>query len=196
MDLLQVVPSTDKTRTANSVRAQKVAPANIAILPLSNAERYKVVDHAATKDPITRSAQASKAKTRSHLRPHRRLRTDKVRNTGVVQEVQAPNASECLRDDVCQDAAPALCVHWLELRRDVPHLHDAVDPDENVGRLERLAVPEEHPRADADVADGVVGDELDDLVELFLLRWVVGAVFPELVEPCELETSRVLVYGL
>jgi hypothetical protein len=113
-----------------------------------------------------------------------------------VQEVQAPNASECLRDDVCQDAAPALCVHWLELRRDVPHLHDAVDPDENVGRLERLAVPEEHPRADADVADGVVGDELDDLVELFLLRWVVGAVFPELVEPCELETSRVLVYGL
>jgi hypothetical protein len=182
MDLLQVVPSTDKTRTANSVRAQKVAPANIAILPLSNAERDEVVDHAATKDPIARSAQASKAETRSHLRPHRGLRTNKVRNTSVVQEVQASNAGERLRDDVCQDAAPALCVHWLELRRDVP--------------LECLAVPEEHPRADADVADGVVGDELDDLVELFLLRRVVGAVFPELVEPCELEASMVLVYGL
>jgi hypothetical protein len=196
MDLLQVVPSTNKTRTANSVRAQKVAPANIAILPLSNTERNEIVDHAAAKDPITRSAQPSKAKTSSHLHPHRGLRANKVRNTRVVQEVQAANTRESLRDDVCQDAAPALGVHWLELRRDVPDLHDAVDPDEDVGRLERLAVPEEHPGADADVADGVVGDELDDLVELFLLRGVVGAVLPELVQPCELETWMVSVYGL
>jgi hypothetical protein len=193
MDLLQVVPSTNKTRAANSVRAQKVAPANVAILPLSNAQRNKVVDHATTKDPIARSAQPSKAEPRSHLHPHRGLRTNKVRNTGVVQEVQAPDAREGLRDDVCQNAAPALRVHGLELRRDVPDLHDAVDPDEDVGRLERFAVPEEHPRADADVADGVVGDELDDLVELFLLGWVVGAVLPELVQPCELETSMVSV---
>jgi hypothetical protein len=196
MDLLQVVPGTNKTRTANSVRAQKVAPANVAVLPLSNAERDEVVDHAATKDPIARSAQAGKAETCGHLRPHWRLRANKVRNTGVVQEVQASNASERLRDDVCQDAAPALCVHWLELCRDVPHLHDAVDPNEDVGRLERLTVPEEHPGANADVADGVVGDELDDLVELFLLRRVVGAVFPELVEPCELEASMALAYVL
>jgi hypothetical protein len=187
-DLLQVIPSTNKTRTANSVRAQKVAPPNIAILPLSNTKRNEVVYHAATKDPIARSAQTSKAETRSHLHPHRGLRTNKVRNTSVVQEVQAPNAR-----DVCQDAAPALRVHGLELRRDVPDLHDAVDPDEDVGRLERFAVPEEHPRADADVADRVVGDELDDFVELFLLRGVIGAVLPELVEPCELETSMVLV---
>jgi hypothetical protein len=192
-DLLQVIPSTNKTRTANSVRAQKVAPPNIAILPLSNTKRNEVVYHAATKDPIARSAQTSKAETRSHLHPHRGLRTNKVRNTSVVQEVQAPNAREGLRDDVCQDAAPALRVHGLELRRDVPDLHDAVDPDEDVGRLERFAVPEEHPRADADVADRVVGDELDDFVELFLLRGVIGAVLPELVEPCELETSMVLV---
>jgi hypothetical protein len=192
-DLLQVIPSTNKTRTANSVRAQKVAPPNIAILPLSNTKRNEVVYHAATKDPIARSAQTSKAETRSHLHPHRGLRTNKVRNTSVVQEVQAPNAREGLRDDVCQNAAPALRVHGLELRRDVPDLHDAVDPDEDVGRLERFAVPEEHPRADADVADRVVGDELDDFVELFLLRGVIGAVLPELVEPCELETSMVLV---
>jgi hypothetical protein len=192
-DLLQVIPSTNKTRTANSVRAQKVAPPNIAILPLSNTKRNEVVYHAATKDPIARSAQTSKAETRSHLHPHRGLRTNKVRNTSVVQEVQAPNAREGLRDDVCQDAAPALRIHGLELRRDVPDLHDAVDPDEDVGRLERFAVPEEHPRADADVADRVVGDELDDFVELFLLRGVIGAVLPELVEPCELETSMVLV---
>jgi hypothetical protein len=192
-DLLQVIPSTNKTRTANSVRAQKVAPPNIAILPLSNTKRNEVVYHAATKDPIARSAQTSKAETRSHLHPHRGLRTNKVRNTSVVQEVQAPNAREGLRDDVCQNAGPALRVHGLELRRDVPDLHDAVDPDEDVGRLERFAVPEEHPRADADVADRVVGDELDDFVELFLLRGVIGAVLPELVEPCELETSMVLV---
>jgi len=69
-------------------------------------------------------------------------------------------------------------------------LHDAVDPDEDVGGLEGLAVPEEHPGADADVADGVVRDELDDLVELFLLGGVVGGVLPELVEPCELETFK------
>jgi hypothetical protein len=192
-DLLQVIPSTNKTRTANSVRAQKVAPPNIAILPLSNTKRNEVVYHAATKDPIARSAQTSKAETRSHLHPHRGLRTNKVRNSGVVQEVQATNAGEGLRDNVCQNAAPALGVHGLELRRDVPDLHDAVDPDEDVGRLERFAVPEEHPRADADVADRVVGDELDDFVELFLLRGVIGAVLPELVEPCELETSMVLV---
>jgi hypothetical protein len=192
-DLLQVISSTNKTRTANSVRAQKVAPPNIAILPLSNTKRNEVVYHAATKDPIARSAQTSKAETRSHLHPHRGLRTNKVRNTSVVQEVQAPNAREGLRDDVCQNAAPALRVHGLELRRDVPDLHDAVDPDEDVGRLERFAVPEEHPRADADVADRVVGDELDDFVKLFLLCGVVGAVLPELVEPCELETSMVSV---
>jgi len=93
---------------------------------------------------------------------------------------------------VRQDAAPALCVHRLELRRDVPDLHDAVDPDEDVGGLECLAVPEEHPRADAEVADGVVRDELDDFVELLLLRGVVGAVLPQLVQPCELEASMVL----
>ena len=105
-----------------------------------------------------------------------------------MQEVQAADASEGLRDDVRQDAAPALGVHGLELRRDVPQLHDAVDPDEDVGGLEGFAVPEEHPGADADVADGVVGDEFDDLVELFLLGGVAGAVLPELVEPGELET--------
>jgi len=109
-----------------------------------------------------------------------------------VQEVQAANAGEGLCDDVRQDAAPALGVHGLELRRDVPQLHDAVDPDEDVGGLEGFAVPEEHPGADADVADGVVGDEFDDLVELFLLGGVVGAVLPELVEPCELEAWTVL----
>lgn len=109
-----------------------------------------------------------------------------------MQEVQAANAGEGLCDDVRQDAAPALGVHGLELRRDVPQLHDAVDPDEDVGSLERFAVPEEHPGADADVADGVVGDELDDLVELFLLRGVGGAVFPKLVEPGELEAEMVL----
>ena len=110
-----------------------------------------------------------------------------------MQEVQAANAGEGLCDDVRQDAAPALGVHGLELRRDVPQLHDAVDPDEDVGGLERLAVPEEHPGADADVADGVVGDELDDFVEFSLLRRVGGAVFPELVEPGELEAAVVVL---
>ena len=62
-----------------------------------------------------------------------------------------------------------------------------MDPDEDVAGFELLAVPEEHPGADADVADGVVGDELDDFVELCPLRGVGGAVFPELVEPGELE---------
>ena len=106
-----------------------------------------------------------------------------------MQEVQATNARKRLGDDVRQDAAPALGVHGRELRRDVPHLHDAVDPDKDVGGFERFAVPEEHPGADADVADGVVGDELDDFVELCLLRGVGGAVFPELIEPGELEAE-------
>ena len=104
-----------------------------------------------------------------------------------MQEVQTPDASEGLGHDVREDAAPALGVHGLELGRDVPDLHQAVDPDEDVGGLEGLAVPEEHPGADADVADGVVGDELDDLVEFAFLGGVGGGVFPELVEPGELE---------
>lgn len=100
-----------------------------------------------------------------------------------MQEVQTPDSRESLRDNVREDAAPALGVHRLQLGGDVPDLHDAVDPDEDVGGLEGFAVPEEHPGADADVADGVVGDELDDFVELALLGWVGGGVFPELVEP-------------
>ena len=187
VDLLQVVPSANNARSTNGVRAKKVAPANITILPLSNTQRDKVVHHASTKDPIARSAQAREAETGRDLRPHGRLLADKVRDAGVVQEVQASDAREGLCDNVREDAAPALCVHGLELGGDVPDLHDAVDPDEDVGGLERFAVPEEHPGADADVADGVVGDELDDFVELFLLGGVVGAVLPQLVEPCELE---------
>lgn len=81
-----------------------------------------------------------------------------------MQEVQTPNAGKGLGYDVGENAAPALGVHRPELGRDVPDLHQAVDPDEDVGGLEGLAVPEEHPGADAEVADGVVGDELDDLV--------------------------------
>lgn len=191
--LLQVVPGTNNPSGADGIRAKEVAPANIAVLPLSNTQRDKVVHHASAKDPVARSAQASESKTRSNLRPHRRLSTDEVRDARVVQEVQAANAGEGLCDDVRQDAAPALGVHGLELRRDVPQLHDAVDPDEDVGGLERLAVPEEHPGADADVADGVVGDELDDFVEFSLLRRVGGAVFPELVEPGELEAAVVVL---
>jgi len=191
--LLQVVPSTHNTSSADSIRAQQIAPANITILPLSHAQRNKIVNHTPAKDPIARSAQTSEAQTRSNLRPHRRLSTDEVRNARVVQEVQAADASEGLRDDVRQDAAPAPGVHGLELGGDVPQLHDAVDPDEDVGGLEGLAVPEEHPGADADIADGVVGHEFDDLVEFFLLGGVVGAVLPELVEPGKLEAWVVLV---
>ena len=36
-------------------------------------------------------------------------------------------------------------------------------------------------------------NELHDLVEFFLLRWVVGGVFPELVEPGELEAAVVVL---
>ena len=191
--LLQEVPGTNNAGGANSIRAEKVAPANIAILPLSNAQRDKVVHHAPAKDPVARRAQAREPEPRGHLRPHGGLGADEVRDARVVQEVQAANAGEGLGDDVRQDAAPAAGVHGLELRRDVPQLHEAVDPDEDVGGLERFAVPEEHPGADADVADGVVGDELDDFVEFSLLRRVGGAVFPELVEPGELEAAVVVL---
>jgi hypothetical protein len=193
LHLLQVVPCADNTSSTNSIRAQKVAPANITILPLSHTQRNEIVHHAPAEDPIARSAQTSESKTRSNLHPHGRLSANEVRNARVVQEVQDANAREGLRNDVRQDAAPALGVHRLELCGDVPNLHDAVDPDEDVGGLKGLAVPEEHPGADADVADGVVRNELHDLVEFFLLRWVVGGVFPELVEPGELETFRVLI---
>lgn len=98
-----------------------------------------------------------------------------------MEEVQASDASKRLRNNVRQNATPALCVHLLELCRDVPQLHDAVDPDEDVRGLEGLAVPEEHPCADADVADCVIWYKLDDFVQLLLLCGVGGAVLPQLV---------------
>ena len=94
---------------------------------------------------------------------------------------------------MCKDAAPGFGVHGFQLRGDVPQLHEAVDPDEDVGGLQLLGVPEEHPGADAEVADGVVGDELDDFVEFFCLGGVGGVVLPELVEPGELEAKREVV---
>ena len=162
--LLQIVPSTNNPSSAHSISSQHITPPLIPILPLPDRQRDKVINHAPAENPITARAQARKSQARRNLCPKRRLRANKVRHTSVVQKVQTPNASKSLGHDVCEDAAPALGVHRLELGRDVPDLHQAVYPDEDVGGLERLAVPEEHPGADAEVADGVVGDELDDLV--------------------------------
>ena len=39
----------------------------------------------------------------------------------------------------------------------------------------------------AQISDSVIGDEVHYLVELSTLAWVLGAEFPQAVEPCELE---------
>lgn len=181
--LLQKVPSAHNPSSANSIGREQIAPTLMAILPLPHRERHKIINQAPAENPIAPSAQTRKTQPSRNFGPQGRLRAHKVRHAGIVQEIQTPDPRESLRHDVRQYAAPAARVHGVELRVDVPQLHQAVDPDEDVGGLEGLAVPEEHPRADAEVAEGVVGDEADDFVELAFLGRVRGGVFPELVEP-------------
>ena len=181
--LLQIIPRAHNPSSAHSISSQQIAPPLIPILPLPHRQRHKIINHTPPENPIAPSTQPRESQPRRNLRPQRHALAHKVRHTSIVQEVQTPDSRESFGDNVCEDAAPALGVHRLQLGGDVPDLHDAIDPDEDVGGLEGLAVPEEHPGADADVADGVVGDELDDFVELALLGWVGGGVFPELVEP-------------
>lgn len=108
-------------------------------------------------------------------------------DTRVVQEVQHTDTRERLHHDVREDRGPVPRVHRLQLRERIPQLGRRVDDDEDVRQLQLLAVPEEHPRADADIPQCVVRHEPDDLVELPLLLRVARVELPELVEPGELE---------
>ena len=101
-----------------------------------------------------------------------------------MQQIQHPDPSESLRDDVREDAAPAAFVHWGDLGGNVVQLRQRVYHDENVGEFEHLRVPEEHPSPNTCVAQHVVRDVLHHFVGLGVGVFGRG---PEVVEPGELE---------
>ena len=82
-----------------------------------------------------------------------------------------------------EDGVPVLGVHGLELGEDVEHLRRGVDGDEDVGDGEVVAVPEEHPGANAEVAEYVIGHVFGDGVDIVFVGGVGGGELPELVEP-------------
>lgn len=104
-----------------------------------------------------------------------------------MQQVQHTDAREGLGDDVREYGARGASIHRFELGEDVVQLGERVDDDEYVRNLQIVRVPEEHPRADADVSQGVVRRVFDDGVEFLLVGGRVGVEAPETVKPGELE---------
>ena len=68
-----------------------------------------------------------------------------------MQEVEDADACKCLCDDVGEEVGCRTTVKWLESCRNVAELSDCVDDDEDVGGLEVVRVPEEHPRCELSV---------------------------------------------
>ena len=86
-----------------------------------------------------------------------------------------------------EDATPTLRVHPIELGETIPQLSRGVDDDEDIAEIQTVAIPEEHPGTYARVAQRIVRDEFDDLIEFFGLLRVAGVKTPEPVQPGELE---------
>ena len=62
-----------------------------------------------------------------------------------MEEVKNTDTSKGPRDNIREDGARGLGIHRWELGEDIVQLGQAVDDDENVGDLELLSVPEDHP---------------------------------------------------
>ena len=62
-----------------------------------------------------------------------------------MEEVKNTDTSKSSGDDIGEDGARGLGIHRWELGEDIVQLGQAVDDDENVGDLELLSIPEDHP---------------------------------------------------
>ena len=100
-----------------------------------------------------------------------------------MEEVENANTGKGAGDDVGEDGRSGGGVHRAQPREDVVELGARVDDDEDVGGFKGGGVPEEHPGADAKVSEGVVGDVVSDLVELFAFMWNIWGQLIEAVEP-------------
>ena len=81
-----------------------------------------------------------------------------------MEEVENADAGEGFGHDVCEDRGGGARVHGAELGVDVIELGQGVDGHEGVADVEAVAVPEDHPGADADVTQGVKGYVVDHCV--------------------------------
>lgn len=62
-----------------------------------------------------------------------------------MEEIKDADACESLCNDVGQPAGGGVCVHLAETEGAVVDLGESVDDDEDVGDVEAVGVPEEHP---------------------------------------------------
>ena len=104
-----------------------------------------------------------------------------------MEEIENTDAGKSLRYNVGEHRAGRVGVHRLQSSADVIKLRKAIYEDEDVGDLQLLRVPEEHPSADTNVAQGVVWNKVDHLLQLLPLARVLRVEFVQAVQPCELE---------
>ena len=62
-----------------------------------------------------------------------------------MEEVKNADTGKSPGDNIGEDGARGLGIHRRELGEDIVQLGQAVDDDENVGDLELLSVPKDHP---------------------------------------------------
>lgn len=62
-----------------------------------------------------------------------------------MEEIKNTDSSESPGDNIGEDGARGLGVHGRELGEDIVQLGQAVNDYEDVGNLELLGIPENHP---------------------------------------------------
>lgn len=63
-----------------------------------------------------------------------------------MDEIENTDAGERLGDDMSEDGGGGTGVHGKEFAEDIVELGQTVDNNEDVGDLQLLRIPEDHPR--------------------------------------------------
>jgi len=185
--LHKVVSQANNAGSHDGKSTQHLAPVGVVDCSLANTEGNKIVDEASTEDPVAACSETGESSTGDGLDGGAWEDVLVVCNTQVVEEVENANTGKGLSVDVCEDGRETLGVHGTKLGEDEVKLGEGVDDDENVGELEIFAVPRKGPRANTDISQNVVGDEVDDLVQFALLLGLAGIKLPQAVQPGELD---------
>ena len=101
-----------------------------------------------------------------------------------MQQIQHSYPGETFRNHMRKNTAPAARIHRRQQRRNIIQLRERIDGNKDIGNLEHLPIPEEHPSSNAHVAEHVEGHVLDHLVGVG--DGVLGR-HVDFVEPGELE---------
>lgn len=103
--------------------------------------------------------------------------------SGIVEDVEDADTSKHFTDDMRQRV---LLRHWRQQTRDIIQLRERIDVDCNVGEIQTLVVPEDHPDTDTEVSQDEVRCVFHGLVVFGFSRLRLHVEF---VEPVELDTG-------